>query len=404
MFSFFVAGKYIKSYRKSRFISSISVIASAGIAVGMAVVIIALTVLDGFEKVVSEKIVTLNAHVKITGFGNRNLPSPESLIPEIEIKFGDRINKIEPFISKLVLIKSKNFSDGITVTGMDFDGLRRNIGAYLIEGSIDSLGENDIIIGRKLSEKLRVKLNDKLTLFTVYGEEIPSPASPPAIDVFRVAGIFESGMSEYDDLNAYIRFDKASEFFGMFGRISGYNIQLKNIDDIEPITEELQDYLGYPYYVRSVFQIYQNIFTWIDLQKEPIPIVLGLIIFVAVFNIVGTLLMIVLEKTKSIGILRTLGATRAKVTSIFLLHGFYLTLIGILFGNFLAYMLTLLQMKFDIIKLPENVYFVAHVPLHIDINNYLMISLITALISLIASFIPAYISSKIEIISAIKFD
>jgi lipoprotein-releasing system permease protein len=114
--------------------------------------------------------------------------------------------------------------------------------------------------------------------------------------------------------------------------------------------------------------------------------------------------MIVLEKTKSIGILRTLGATRAKVTSIFLLHGFYLTLIGILFGNFLAYILTLLQMKFNIIKLPENVYFVIHVPLHIDINNYLMISLLTALISLIASFIPAYISSKIEIISAIKFD
>ncbi|MGK9477980.1 ABC transporter permease [Melioribacter sp. OK-6-Me] len=370
----------------------------------MAVVIIALTVLDGFEKVVSEKIITLNAHIKITGFGNRNLPSPESLIPQLSEKYGSKIRKIEPFISKLALIKSKKFSDGITITGLHPDDLRNNIGGYLIEGSIDSLKQNEIIIGRKLAEKLRVKLNDRVTLFSVYGDEIPSPASPPAIDMFKIVAIFESGMSEYDDLNAYILFDKASDFFGMFGRISGYNLQLKNINDIEPLTEQLQDFLGYPYYVRSVFEIYQNIFTWLDLQKEPIPIVLGLIIFVAVFNIVGTLLMIVLEKTRSIGILRTLGATRKKITTIFLLHGFYLTTIGIILGDLLAYILTLIQMKFDIIKLPENVYFVTHVPLYIDINNYLLISLVTAFISLITSFIPAYISSKIEIISAIKFD
>ena len=137
---------------------------------------------------------------------------------------------------------------------------------------------------------------DEITVFGLRNDQAPSMDNPPSIVQFRVAGIYESGLSEYDDLNAFINISTAQNMFGMGSLISGYNIKVKDIGKLKTLSDELQDFLGYPYYVRTIFQVHQNIFTWLDLQKKPIPIVLGLIIFVAVFNIVGTLLMLVLER------------------------------------------------------------------------------------------------------------
>jgi len=173
---------------------------------------------------------------------------------------------------------------------------------------------------------------------------------------------------------------------------------------LEKLAEQLQGFLGYPYYVRTIFQIHQNIFTWLELQKKPIPIVLGLIIFVAVFNIVGTLLMIVLERTNAIGILRSLGANRKLIIKVFLYHAVFITGIGIIVGNLLAFVLSILQEKFDIISLPSKVYFVSKVPIAINDYNYLLVTAITIIVSLTASLLPAIIATRIKPISAIRFD
>lgn len=404
--SIYLAKRYIKSKKNSRFISTISFITILGIAIGVCVVIIALTVLDGFQKTITEKIINLNYHIKITAFGNRNLPNPNEVIPFIKNQFSNEIIRIEPFISKLAIIKSKKVTEGITITGLKEEALHFNLKKYIIEGTIN-ITEDDsqkIILGKKLSEKLLVKLNDKVTIFSLKQDQIPSPENPPSIMQFTVAGIFESGMSEYDDMNAYVNYFTAQELFGMGGKISGYNIRIKNISKVDSLSDKLQEFLGYPYYVRTIFNVYQNIFTWLELQQEPIPIILGLIIFVAVFNIIGTLLIIVIERTNAIGILRSLGANRKLILKIFIVHGAYLTLIGIVLGNFLAYILSIIQERFNIISLPEKIYFVTKVPLYITIDNYLLISIITAAISLIASLLPAYVASKIQPISAIRFD
>jgi lipoprotein-releasing system permease protein len=235
-------------------------------------------------------------------------------------------------------------------------------------------------------------------------DQVPSIKNPPVIEQFIVAGIYESGMSEYDDLNAFINFSTAQEMFGMGDQISGYNIKVKDLNRVKFLSEQLQDFLGYPYYVRTIFQVHQNIFTWLELQKEPIPIVLGLIIFVAVFNIVGTLLMIVLERTNAVGILRSLGANRKLIMKTFLYHALFLTFLGVLFGNLLALVLSLLQQQFDIISLPDKIYFVTRVPISIEFRNYLMVTAITVVVSLIASMLPALIASRIKPLSAIRFE
>jgi len=405
---FYLTSRFIRSKKESKLASSISLITIMGIALGIAVVIIALTILDGFEKTVQEKIVNLNSHIKITAFGNRNLPNPEFVTPKLISKYGNYISNIEPFNSKLAIIKSQTRSEGINLIGLHDKTISKNLGKYFLQGEKDSINidsENHrIVLGKKLAQKLMIDVGSTVTIFTLVRNQIPSLENPPSIQQFIVSSIFESGMSEYDDLNAYINFLVADSLFGMNKEISGYNIRLKNNSEIEEISDELQDYLGYPYYVRSIYKVHQNIFTWLELQKEPIPIILGLIIIVAVFNIIGTLLMVVLEKTSAVGILRSMGLNRKKVLSIFVLHGVYLSIIGMIIGNILAFILSIMQNEFGLISLPDAVYFVTKVPISIELKNYAMVSGITFIVSIFAAILPALVASKIKPISAIRFD
>ncbi|MEW6194625.1 MAG: FtsX-like permease family protein [Bacteroidota bacterium] len=405
--TYFLTDRFIKSKKRTRFISAISLITIIGIAIGVTVVIMALTVLDGFNHVVSRKIVEMNSHIKITGFSNKPLPGPEFFNDELTRSFGGKIAAIEPFISKLAIIKSKNLSEGVTIIGMSKKDIWSNLNKFLINSDTNFSSSNSavpIFIGKKLAEKLFVKTGGKVFLFSIKNDKLPSIDNPPVIKEFFVAGIFESGISEYDDLNAYIEMDAAREMFGITGDVSGYNIKVSDITKVETLAERMQDFLGYPFYVRSIFKVHQNIFMWLELQKKPIPIILGLIIFVAVFNIIGTLLMIVLERTNSIGILRSLGFNRNKIIKMFLINGAYITFWGVLTGNLLALILSVLQDKFDIISLPNKIYFVTRVPISIDINNYLLITAITIVISMTASLMPAWIASKITPLKAIRFD
>jgi lipoprotein-releasing system permease protein len=404
----FLTKKYFKSKKDSRFISAISVITIFGITLGVTVVIMALSILDGFENVVSEKIINFNSHIKVTSFGNRNLTNPAFEVPYIQKQFGDNFTKIQPFVSKLSIIKSSKVSEGITLLGINPESSSNEFKDFIKQGSFDLSANNSelpkIILGEKLADKLFVKIGSRITIFSLKKDQIPTPDDPPAIMQFTVSGIYESGISEYDDLNAFIDMQTAQNLFGMGDRISGYNIKVKNISNLNMLADSLQNYLRYPYYVRTIFQIHQNIFTWIELQKKPIPIVLGLIIFVAVFNIISTLLIIVLERIKTIGILRSLGSNRKLIIKLFLVHSFYLTIIGIIAGNALAFILSIIQKKYGVISLPETIYFVNKAPIFINPNNYLLITCVTLVVATAASFLPAWIASRIQPISAIKFD
>ncbi len=293
---------------------------------GVAVLIIALTVLEGFEKAVSEKIVTMNSHIKITAFSRKTLDNLTETQDSLKHHFGKQIESISPFIEKEAIIKSKKLSEGISIIGISNNNNYSGIGNYLIEGHIELASENiypKMIIGKKLSEKLSVQIGDKLTIFSLGKNELPSDSNPPIIEQFILSGIFESGMSEYDDLNAYIDLNVAQKLFNLSNKVSGYDIKLYNIDQIDKIASEIKEYLRYPHYVRTIFKVHHAIFSWIELQKQPIPIVLGLIILVAVFNIVGTLLMLILERTNDIGILRSLGANKKQIIKIFLTQGLF---------------------------------------------------------------------------------
>ena len=226
----------------------------------------------------------------------------------------------------------------------------------------------------------------------------------PIVEQFDVIGIYESGMAEYDDLNAYINFDVATSFFELDDEVTGYNINLHNTAQIDSVKKVLSDILNYPFYVRSYRDINRHIFTWLELQQKPIPIVLGLIIIVAVFNIVGAVLMLVIQKTSAIGILRSLGANNKQILQIFLVQGIVLSALGIILGNILAFSLSTIQNEFGIISLPEHIYYLSKVPISIDFFIYLLVSALGFILSFLVSIIPSYVASKIQPITAIKFN
>jgi len=405
-FPLFIVNKYLRSQRFSFLFSFVSLITIGGIALGVTVVTIALSVLDGFDSIISENIINFNSHIVITSYGDRDLEEDNEIEKLITAKLDGKLLSYSKFIAKNSIIKSKKYSEGVLLFGIDTEKTNLDIKKMILSGEYfdSSSDKKEIILGKKLAETLQVNVGDKVTLFTLQNSKLPSYTNPPMISQFSVTGIFESGMPEYDDLKAYIPLSLAKSILKIENNISGYNVRLKDVAEIEETVEWLQESLRYPYYVRSIFQQHQNIFTWIDLQKKPIPIVLGLIVLVAVFNIIGTILMNILERTSQIGILKSMGASRKQILKIFLIQGVYLGTIGIVLGIAFSLLLSQLQLSFNIIELQESVYFLNSAPIDINFINYFIVSVTAFILTILSSIIPSIVASKIDPISAIRFN
>jgi lipoprotein-releasing system permease protein len=403
-FSRFVSKKYSLSKKDSKFVTFISAISISGIALGVATLIIALSILNGFEKTITSKIVDFDSHIQITSYKS-TLPNYHEMLPRLKEMVSPLEAEINPYASKLSIISSKKGKDGINLKGILDRAGTDQIKQNLIEGKFsltDSISPS-IIIGKKLADKLLLKVGDPVTIFALSDDQMPSIDNLPNIQKFVVAGIFESGMAEYDDLNAYVSLFSAQNLFEIGDNITGYDLRLNDVSKIDSITTYLSDNLRYPHAVRSIYQIHRNIFTWIELQKKPIPIVLGLLIIVAVFNIIGTLLMIVLEKTNAIGTLKALGARNKQIILIFVYQGIFLALIGIILGNIIALLLMGIQLEYNIISIPSSVYFMSSVPIELSLDIFIGISLLTFILCIAAASIPSFIASKIKPVTSLRF-
>lgn len=404
-FSFQIANRYIRSKKGAKFLSLISVITIAGISLGIAVLIMAISILSGFDKTVSENIIKFNAHINISGFSSKNLPNYDSNYKIIENALRGKYSSISPYISQKVLITKTDFTDGILLTGIDSGYAEQSLKKILVKGNLNlNSNEFNVIIGKKLAVNLKVMVGDFINVISMRNDEIPSLSNFPTIEQFKITGIYESGMAEYDDIYAYVNFETAKSIFEIKNEVSGFNINVKNISEIDSLKDKLQSILPYPYYTRGYREINKHIFTWLELQQKPIPIVLGLIIIVAIFNIVGALLMLIIQKTEAIGVLKSMGANRKQIIQIFVFQGLFLAGVGIILGNFLAFILSWIQNTYKIISLPSQIYYLSSVPIFIDVKVYILISLLGIILAFLASLIPSFIASRIQPIKAIKFN
>ncbi len=406
MANFFLAKRFLRSKKESSFISFITTISVAGIAIGVAALIIAVSVLGGFEKEITEKTISLSSHIQVTSFKKEGIADYNAVIAQLKDTSNNLyVKEAHPFVQREAVIKFKDRTEGIIVKGVRnedsvFSKQRKIVQGSGVLGAVDSSLSN-IIIGNKLAAKLNITLGSKIFIIATVG--IPSAVNTPAVKGFNVIGIYESGLKEYDDVLLYTDLKDAQKLFSMGPYVTGIELFLTNTDKIRKVTNEIKAQVDYPNNnARNVYQIYKGLFTWVELQKEPIPVVLGLIIIVAAINIIGFLLMLVLEKTETIGILKSLGAKNIDITFIFFFQGMLISLAGIISGNILGYGLCFLQLKYDLVKIPE-IYYMSTVPLEIDLNSGIVITLIAVLLSILVTVIPSYMASRLNPITSLRF-
>lgn len=402
-YKFFIAKRYLFSKKDTKFISFITYMSVLGVALGVAALIITVSILNGFEKEISEKISRLVSHIQISSFETGGIKNYDTVANKIKsnVKI---IHNIVPYIQREAVIRAKGKVEGIIVKGITNDLQATFERVKILKGSgdlnpYDSI-YSSLIIGDKLANKLSLDVGDKAIIFGLKG--LPSPENLPKIKQFKLKGIYESGLREYDDLIIYTDLNTLQRFFNMDSTVSAIEVSLTDVSKVNEVAEYLKKILRYPLHTRTMYQIHKELFTWVELQKAPTPFILGLIIIVATFNIVGTLLMLVLEKTHSIGVLKALGCSNGEIMKIFIYDGIIIGFLGIVLGNILGIGLLLLELKFKFFRLPEQ-YYVKNVPIILQADYIILISVITAFLIFLATLVPSYIASRFEPVKSIKF-
>ncbi|MBI4547870.1 MAG: ABC transporter permease [Ignavibacteriae bacterium] len=386
-----------------KFLSFISSIAILGVMLGTAALIITLSILDGFEREIKEKVVGFTSHVQVQGFQNLPLPYDQRSIDRVTREIPD-VMSISPYAAREGMIRAGEAVDGIFLKGIDPSQNVSIPQRYLVEGTFlsgEQQGINQIILGKKLANRLNVTIGHKLVVFALPRGKNQS-LTPRAMQ-FQLVGIYESGMAEYDDIYAYTHLRSAQKLFQVGEDVLGYDILVKDIMNVDAVAKRVQELLGYPHYARTVFQQYRNLFSWVELQKKLSPLLLGLIIIVATVNIIGTLLMFVLEKTEAIGILKSLGATPKFIQNIFMLQGLVIGFAGIILGNGLAFLFCWVQQQFTVISIPSDIYYMSAVPIVLRAENFVIVTLAAFLLCLITSILPSRAAAKVDPVTALRF-
>ncbi len=400
----FIAWRHLMSGHNRRFISFITVIATIGITLGVASLIITLSILDGFERTIKENVVSFTAHMQLFAFQNQVLPEYEATRRAV-MERNPEVVEMAPYLSREGMIRSKTDIDGVVIKGVDPQNDISAAKRRLVEGIYDleepERGLQKVILGRRLADKLEAVVGGRVVVYALGGPALS--LAQARVMQLEVTGIYETGMADYDGSVVYVNLTTAQRLFQVGRMVSGFDILVSDQSTLEGLARRIPEQLGYPYYARTMYQMYRNLFTWIDLQQKPIPIILGLIIIVATVNIIGTVLMMVMEKAREIGALRTLGMKKATLLRIFLTQALLIGAIGTLAGNVLAFVVCWLELRYRFFALPSGIYFMTHVPIELSVFNFLVVSILAVAMTLLAAYLPARFTSKLDPVALIRF-
>ncbi|NQT06577.1 MAG: ABC transporter permease [Candidatus Omnitrophica bacterium] len=389
---FMVSLRYLFGRRKEGFVSVTTFISIMGIAVGVAALIVTMAIMNGFNNEIEEKILNINPHIIITSSGH--IDDSERLVRAL--KNVDGVLEAAAFIDGQALISFDNKVMGVLLRGIDADPRKRltRMGGYLTEGTLGLKG-NGAIIGSELASSFKLKVNDRLSII--------SPLSGKELD-FKVNGIFKSGRYDYDLNLVFVNIDMANTLFLKDGIVSGIGLRVRDAFKVDNIKREILSFVGIPFRVMTWKEMEKNLFSALKLEKIVMFIVVAMIVFVACFNIISTLIMTVMEKTKDIGIMKAIGVTRLGVMSVFLLEGLYIGLAGILLGSGFGIGLCLLQDKYKFFKLPPDVYYIYSVPIQVRVTDTLIIIGSAFILGLIATVYPSLQASRLNPVDALKYE
>lgn len=404
-FTWYIAKRYFKgSNRDSKFLSFIKIMSIIGVAVGAAGLLISLSIVHGFKSTINEKILGFAPHITVQSFIGDPIQRADTLKTYLE-SFPN-VARAEPTVSGNVMIQSASGISGTVIKGVPRNGDLTQLYTYIIDGSY-SIEMNDeglpgIILGGSLAETIGATIGSRVTVFALDG--LPSPLNTPEIRQYHLSGIYETGIDRFDDSFAVADISTVRTLLGLGVRqASSLEINATDISFIRTVYADIRDGTQFPLVTENVYQRYRNIFAWIDLQEETIPLVIGVMIIVAAFNLIGTVLMMVLERVQDIGILKTIGAKSKAIRRIFLLEGIFVAVSGLIIGIGISLLFWFLQTSYNIIPLSQENYYMDTVPVEPHLLDFFLVGVITILLCALASWLPARIAANTDPVQVLSF-
>ncbi|MBI5074231.1 MAG: lipoprotein-releasing ABC transporter permease subunit [Nitrospirae bacterium] len=405
-YQIFIAFRYLKSKKKHKGVSVNTAISIGGVAVGVMALLVVLSVMSGFHEDLQKKILGANAHIIVRDY--KGAIADASPITE-KLTSNKEIISYAPFVIGQVMVSFNNRAHGVYIRGIEpeVEAKTTEVLSHIKDGDFRKLTEDTeipgIIIGKDLASNLGVLLHDKINVVSPMGEIGPM-GMLPKVKQFRVVAIFEIGMFEYDANLVLTAMKPAQEFFGFEDSISGIELKLKDIYRASEVKKQLQQSLGMQYLVLDWMQMNKNLFSALKLEKFAMFVILVLIILVASFNIISNLIMNVIEKSREIAILKAIGATNKSIMTIFMLQGLFIGLIGTVTGITGGYLLGIILNKYQIIKLPADVYYLSHLPVKMSLFDFVTVSLSAIIISFVATLYPAWQAAKLNPVEPLRYE
>ena len=419
-FELFVARRYLTAKGKDTFLSVITLISIGGVTLGVTALVVVISVMNGFEIDLREKILGTTAHITVLHVGREGITDYPEVAAEVERVEG--VEAVAPFVFVEGILSSKHDSIGAVIRGVDMASHREisTIEDKIVEGTMDfdvakkstlepELGgyvppDDGIVLGVELARNLGVDLNDTVTLISPQVIWNPLAPVPPKMKNFRVVGIFDVGMFEFDSSLAYIDLKTAQEFLAIPRKVNGLEVRVADVFDAPAVSARINDALGLPYFARDWTVTHEQLWTMLALEKHTMFVILTLIILVAAFNVLSTLIMIVIEKTPEIGILKAMGATNGAVVRIFVLKGLIIGTVGTALGVVAGLGLCRVLERYQFVKLPAEVYALRTLPVVVQPLDVLFICVVALAISVAATIYPAWRAARLEPVEAIQHE
>lgn len=407
-YELYIAKRYLLSKRRIGFITIIMIISVVGVTVGVAALVTVLSVFNGFNGLVTSLLVGFDPHIRIETEYNRGFED----VATVAAAFKDdpRVKAYSPFISEKAMIISHNVNRVIFVKGVD-DKLIGDVSGVKEKTILGKFEFNDkaevggIVIGLTLSDRLGVVTGDTMHIVSSAGmENVLTQFAQPTMKKFRVIGIFESNNKDYDAYYAYISVYSAQQLFRTGDKVSGFEIRLHDINESESVKQELQERLGKPYIVSTWYDLHKLLYSVMKMERWTAYIILCMIIAVASFNILGTLTMAVIEKSRDIGVMKSMGATNRSIVRIFMFEGVLVGVIGTVVGSVLGFVLCCLQQRFGLFPLDPSVYIIPAIPVEMQWMDFVVVGAAAMALCTLASLYPARRAANLIPVAAIRWE
>lgn len=380
-------------------------IAILAIALSVAIMILSVFILSGFKNEISNKVFGFGGHINISKFNyNQSYENdPIFLNPDVfsKIESLDFVSSIHPFATKAGIIKESDEILGVVLKGVDKNYNWKFFGENLISGELpvfnDTTTSKNVIISKNISNKMKLDVGDDLVMYYVQ--------KPTRVRKFKVIGIYNTGLAEFDEvvvIGDLKHIQKLNNWEG--NQVGGYEVITNNVSNIELFSEIIDENIDYDLKALDIKQKYPQIFDWLRLQDFNVLIILILMLIVGGVNMITSLLIIILEKSRLIGILKAIGATNWNIRNVFIYNSLYIIFNGLFWGNLIALTFSICQNYFDLISLDENIYFMSFVPVKIELMSLFLINIGTIIICYLILVIPSVVISKISPAKSIKFE